>query len=169
MADSQVLKNNTEALFHIFGLQSLLCGRKGRGEWGSGNRTVSSINCPNSSGAPSTPKAIDYLLGAGFLCDHSNAHFHHHCSDMQLHLPLLPNLEADHQENALCHFVIAGHAKFTKPLTFLIQHCTGLARTGTFPNTSWSPLCSSSLLTVAFCSQMKECPAPQESRVCWEA
>lgn len=30
MVDSQVLKNNTEVLFHIFGLQNLLCGRKDR-------------------------------------------------------------------------------------------------------------------------------------------
>lgn len=60
------------------------------------------------------------------------------CSDMQLHLPLFPNLEADHEENALCHFVIAGHARFTKPPTFFTQHCTGLVRTGTFSNTAWS-------------------------------
>lgn len=66
VVDGQVLKHITEALFRIYELQSLVLGRRGRRDCGSGHRTVSSLNCANPSGAPQTSKAIDHLPGLAF-------------------------------------------------------------------------------------------------------
>lgn len=129
MLDGQVLKYITEALFRIYEPQSLVLGRRGRGDRGSGNRTVSSVNCTNTSGAPQTSKAIDYLLGTGFL--HVFIAMHTFTSTA---LICSPKLEADRQENVLCHPGTAGHTRFTEPPTFFLQRGTGLAVTGTFPN-----------------------------------
>lgn len=137
VVDGQVLKHITDVLFHIDKLQSLVLGRRGRGERGSGNRTVSSVNCElNSPGAPQTSKAIDHLLGTGFLhvfismCTFTSTALT--CSCTPPTLP--PKLKADHQENALCHLGTDGHARFTEPPTLFLQRGTGLARTGTLPN-----------------------------------
>lgn len=48
IVDDQVLKHITEVLFCVCELQSLVLGRSGRGECGSGNRTVSSVKCTNT-------------------------------------------------------------------------------------------------------------------------
>lgn len=178
IVDGQVLKHVTEALFQIYRLQSLIVGRRGTGQCGSGNRTVSSVDHTNTSRAPQTFKATDHLLGTGFL--HVFIAMNTFTSTaLTCRYPPTPyKLEADCQENALCHLGTAGHAGFNEPPAFFPSAWYWSCNDWSFSKSALKPppLCSpSSLLADAFCGQRKEwvtagCPsAPRETSISWES
>lgn len=132
MVDGRVLKHITEALFQIYKLQSLVVGgRRGRGEWGSGNRTVSSLIRANTSRAPQTSKAIDRFLGTGFphvfVAMHTFTYAALTCS-------CLTSLTLTARKMPFVTLALLATPGLMNHLPFFLQRGTGFAITGAFPN-----------------------------------
>lgn len=134
IVDGQVLKHVTEALFQIYKLQSLVVGRRGTGQCGSGNRTVSSVDHTNTSRAPQTFKATDHLLGTGFLHVFIVMNTFTSTALTCRSPPRLISSRLTARKMPFVTLALLAMLGLMSHPPFFLQHGTGLAMTGAFPN-----------------------------------